>query len=164
MSMVWVARLADDAQTAEIRANPNTAYDFINAGDEVEDVNILYLDKDWHAAHHLLTGTAEPVDSPLGLILGKFEQIGSDNGYGPAWFIPANALRAFSEASASLDESELRSRYDPDAMAKEQVYIGDAYQEEGEEGFPYLLQRVEAMRKFADCATASGKGAFAVIT
>ena len=164
MGLVWVARLADDAQTAEIMANPDTAYHFINPEEDVEDESILDLDKEWHAAHHLLTGTAEPVDGPLSLIVGKFEQIGDDNGYGPAWFIPASALRAFSEASASLDESELRRRYNPDAMAREKVYIGDMYQEEGEEGFPYLFHRVEALRQFAARATAAGKGAFAVIT
>ena len=164
MSMVWVARLANDAQAAKILASPDTAYDFINPQEEVDDETILYLDKDWHAAHHLMTGTAGPVDHPLSLIIGTFEQIGDDHGYGPAWYIPASALHEFSEASASLDESELRRRYDPDAMAREHVYIGDAYQEEGEEGFPYLFHRVEALRRFADRATAAGKGAFAVIT
>ncbi|HEY6814465.1 MAG TPA: DUF1877 family protein, partial [Croceibacterium sp.] len=84
--------------------------------------------------------------------------------YGPAWFVPPERLRAFQEALAALDESTLRGRYDPDAMAREQVYLGEMYQREGGGGFEFLLDRVDALREFAVRGAAAGKGAFAVIT
>lgn len=164
MGMVWVARLADDARTAQIMANPNSAYDFINSAGSADGESIVDLDKEWHAVHHLLTGSTEPADVPLSLILGNFEEVGADNGYGPAWFVPPHALRAFSEALSSLDEAELRKRYDPGAMVQEQVYIGEMYRDEGEEGLGFLLERVDELRQFAARGVSAGMGAFAVIT
>ena len=166
MGMVWVARLADDGQTAAILADPDSAYDFINPEIEMDigEAGILDLDKEWHATHHLLTGSAEPTGGPLSLVLGSFQEVGEDNGYGSAWYVPPQALRAFSEAISSLDEAELRKRYNPDAMVEANVYIGDMYQDEGEEGFGFLLGRINELRKFADRGTAAGMGAFAVIT
>jgi hypothetical protein len=167
MGMVWVARLANQDQTAEIMANPDSTYDFINPEEgygEGGEADVLDLDKEWHGAHHLLTGSAERVDDPLGLILANFEEVGEDNGYGPAWYVSPDRLRAFHEASSALDATSLRDRYDPDAMAREQVYLGDMYQAEGDEGFGFLLERIETLRRFAARAAASGRGAFAVIT
>ena len=165
MGMVWVARLADDAETARVMADPDSAYDFVNPEDGYEDESrIADLDKEWHAAHHLLTGSAEPTDSPLSLILGAFEEVGEDNGYGPAWYIPPDKLRAFHEAIAQLDDSDLRSRYDPDAMATQRIYLGEMYRDAGDEGFAFLLDRIGQLREFAAKGSASGLGAFAVIT
>jgi hypothetical protein len=165
--MVWVARLANQDQTAEIMADPNSAYDFINPEQgygEGGAADVLDLDKEWHATHHLLTGSAERVEDPLGLILANFEEVGEDNGYGPAWYVSPDRLRAFHEALAALDAASLRGGYDPDAMAREQVYLGDTFQDEGEEGLGFLLDRIEALRRFAARAVASGSGAFVVVT
>ena len=131
MGMVWVARLADGDETARIMANPDTAYDFINPNEGWEEAAIdsIDLDKEWHAVHHLLTGSADATDSPLSVIIGKFQQVGNDNGYGPAWHIPPERLQAFSESLQAIDTDELKARYDPDAMVSEHVYIGDMYQE-----------------------------------
>ncbi len=164
MGMVWVSRLANVAEMSQIMSAPDSAYDFINPEEEDAEADIVDLDKEWHAAHHMLTGSAEVTDSPLSLILGEFEEVGEDNGYGPAWFIPPENLKAFHEAFAALDEAELRRRYDPDAMVRDEVYLGDMYQEEGEEGFGYLRDRVRALGEFAARGAASGLGAFAVIT
>ena len=164
MGMVWVARLANDEQAARILSNPDLAYDFINPEDYVDHDEIVDLDKEWHATHHLLTGSADACDSPLSLIVGDFEGVGEDNGYSPAWFIPPAALQSFSVALSDLDRTELGKRFNPDAMVEEQVYIGDAIREEGQEGLGYLLERVAALRSFAARAAAKGSGAFAVIT
>ena len=165
MGMVWVARLADDAEIARIMADPDSAYDFINPEDGYgDDAVVADLDKEWHGAHHMLTGSAGATDSPLSLIIGEFEQVGEDNGYGPAWYIPPDRLRAFSEAMAALDDAALKNRYDPDAMVAEQVYLGDVYQQEGEQGCSFLLERVNQLRAFAEKGAAAGSGAFAVIT
>jgi hypothetical protein len=164
MGMVWVARMATAEQTDEILANPDSAYDFINPEDEVEGADTIDLDKEWHGVHHLLTGSPDPQDGPLSIILGYFEEVGEDNGYGPAWHIPADALVAFSNAFSALDEAELRRRYDPDAMVEAEVYLGDMYQEEGEEGFKFLRERANDLGQFAARGAAKGLGAFAVIT
>ena len=164
MGMVWVARLADDAQVAKIMADPDSAYDFVNPEEDFDDLAIVDLDKDWHGVHHLLTGSAEPIDNPLSLIVGDFEEVGEDNGYGPAWFVPSDRLRAFHEALSAVDGAELSNRYDPDAMVRDQVYLGETYQDEGEHALEFLLERIDELRKFAAHGAATGMGAFAVIT
>jgi len=167
MGMVWVARLANQEQTADIMGDPDSAYDFINPEEgygEGGDADVLDLDKEWHGTHHLLTGSAERVEDPLGLILANFEEVGEDNGYGPAWYVSPDRLRAFHEALSTLDTPSLRGRYDPEAMARERIYLGDVYQAEGDEGFGFLLERIESLRRFAARGVASGRGAFVVIT
>jgi hypothetical protein len=165
MGMVWVARLADDAETAAIKADPDSAYDFINPEDGYDDGAVVVdLDKEWHGAHHMLTGSAGVTDSPLSLIIGEFDEVGEDNGYGPARYVPPERLRAFHEALAALDDAALRKRYDPDSMVAEQVYLGDMYRQEGEHGCGFILERVNQLRAFAAKGAASGSGAFVVIT
>jgi hypothetical protein len=165
MGMVWVARLADDAEAAEIKAEPDSAYDFINPEDGYDDSAVVVdLDKEWHGLHHMLTGSAGATDSALSLVIGEFEEVGEDNGYGPAWYVPPERLRAFHEALAALDDVALRKRYDPGAMVAEHVYLGDVYQQEGEAGFAFLLERLNQLRAFAERGAALGRGAFVVIT
>ena len=166
MGMVWVARLADDAEAATIFEDQSLAYEFINPEDEAayDKDAVLDLDKEWHALHFLLTGSADPLDSPLSLILSSSEPIGDDNGYGPTYYIAPDRFRAFDEALSSLDDEALRSRYDPDAMVAHHVYLADLYQEEGESGLAFLLQRLKDLRSFAAKGVQSGRGAFWMIT
>jgi len=164
MGMVWVARLADDSEVAAVRADPDSAYDFIQPESGWETAPIIDLDKEWHALHFLLTQSAEPAAGPLSVILGDFEDIGEDNGYGPAFLIPAESWKAFSEAANALDDAALRQRYDTQAMIDRQIYIGEMYHEEGEEGLTMLTERLNELREFAAKAAAGGLSAFAMIT
>ncbi|MCL9998877.1 MAG: YfbM family protein [Erythrobacter sp.] len=164
MGMVWVARLASDSEVAAVRADPDSAYDFINPEEGWETAPIIDLDKEWHALHFLLTQSAGSTDSPLSIILGKFEEIGEDNGYGPAFLIPAEAWQTFCDAAAALDEAALTQRYNPKAMVDEHVYIADMYLEEGDDGLAFLTDRLNELREFAAKAAAGGLSALAVIT
>jgi hypothetical protein len=166
MGMVWTARLADQDQAAKLMADPDSAVDFINPEEGWEEAapDTLDLDKEWHGTHYLLTGSAGPTGDALSLVLGDYEEVGEDIGYGPAFYIPPERLRAFHEAISILDNRQLHDRYHPEAMVKDQVYLADAYQRDGDEGFEFLLERVQAMRDFASKAAASGRGAFAAIT
>ncbi|GAA4040646.1 YfbM family protein [Parerythrobacter jejuensis] len=164
MGMVWVARLADDGEVASIRANPDGAYDFIQPEEGWETAPIIDLDKEWHAIHFLLTQSAGPTNDPLSLILGDFEEIGEDNGYGPVFYIPNQSLKAFSNMAKALSESELKKRYDTQAMVEQQIYLGEMYHEEGEEGLNFLTQRLDELKEFAAKAASGDLSAFAVIT
>ena len=166
MGMVWVARLADEEKTNAILSDPDSAYDFINPQEGWEEAqpDTVDLEKEWHGTHHMLTGSAGSTDSPLSLIIGEFEEVGEDNGYGPAWYVPPARLRAFHEALLAIDDAELRRRFDPTAMNADQVYLGDTFLEEGDEAFGFLRARVEQLRSFAEKGAATGRGAFLVIT
>ena len=112
----------------------------------------------------MLTGSVEPVDSPLSLILGKFQECGPDQGYGPATYIPARAVKAFHDALSSLSDEEISSRYDPIAMVRDQVYIGQALADQGKEGVEYLMSDIQRLRKFVAEGAAKSMDAFGLIT
>ncbi|MEO1222351.1 MAG: YfbM family protein [Pseudomonadota bacterium] len=164
MGMVWVARLADDREVARIRENPDGAYDFIQPEAGWETAPIIDLDKEWHALHFLLAQSAGSTEDPLSLILGNYESIGPDNGYGPAFLITSEKLRAFSEAAKKLNERDLAERYNTKAMMSQYVYLADMYDEEGEEGIGFLKAKLDELRKFAERASNNGLSALAVIT
>lgn len=164
MGMVWVARLASDTQVAQILQKPDDAYDFINSEGAYEDGSAIDLDKQWHAIHFLLTGSADVTSHPLSLIIGKFREIGPDNGYGSAWLIPKEFLLAFDHALSALNEHDLAARYDPAAMVRDEVYIAESLEEEGPEGLEFLQEDIKRLRVFASKAAANSMNAFGVIT
>ena len=164
MGMVWVARLADESEVAQIKSDPKSAYDFINPEEGWETAPIIDLDKEWHALHFLLTQSAGPTEDPLSLILGNYEEIGPDNGYGSAFHIPAANLKAFADASDALNEVALRERYDTEAMVAQHIYLGDMYHEEGDDGLKFLTSRLNELTEFAAKAASGGLSAFAVVT
>ena len=176
MGMVWVARLVDEEEAARLRADADELGDFI-AGEDLDwnaaPVQLIGshdpgrpfdVDKQWHAIHYLLTGSPDPVDGPLGIIMGEYEDVGEDQGYGPAWFIPPEAINASHEALRALGDDELRERYDPAAMVRDKVYIAEALAEEGEEGLGFLLEDLQRLRAFVRAGAERSLGAFAFVT
>jgi hypothetical protein len=65
-------------------------------------------------------------------------------------------VRAFRDAFAALGDAELHRRYDPAAMAAQQVYIADALANEGEEGWGYVMQGIPALRTLLDRSVETG--------
>jgi hypothetical protein len=164
MGMVWVARLANDLEVARLRRNPDTICDFVNSAEAYATGDTIDLEKHWHAIHFLLTGSSGATESPLSMILGNFEEVGPDYGYGPAWFAPRDVLQGFHAALSSLSQEDLAARYDPDAMVRAQVYIAHSLADEGEEGLKFLLEDIERLRAFAAKGAAGSMNAFGLIT
>ena len=164
MGMVWVASLANEEQVAEIRQNPDAAYDFANSEEAYDSGRQIDLDKQWHGVHFLLTGSAGATDSPLSIILGQFEEIGPDNGLGPAWVVPSSAWAAFHEKLSALTDADIRARFDTEAMSREGIYLADLFADECDEALGFLMQDVARLRKFAEQATQNTLNAIAVIT
>jgi len=164
MGMVWSARTANERQLQELRANSEVIPNFLNEISEYQNGNVIGLDKQWHADHYLLTGSAGPTNSPLSLILGPFDTLGQDFGYGPAWVIPSNFLTNFNLALSRLTRTDLVERYDADGMVRDQIYLGDTLKIEGEEGREYILEDIARIRKFAATAAINSLSAIALIS
>ena len=164
MGMVWAARLAGECQVQQMHSNPDLIPNFLEELSAYDAGTAIGLDKQWHADHYLLTDSAGPTNSPLSLILGTFETLGPDYGYGPAWIIPSKYLAAFHHALSALSRTDLVARYDVDAMMRDQVYIADALKSEGEEGRDAILEDIERIRKFAEKAAANSQCAIAMIS
>ena len=168
MGMVWVARLADSEQAAWIKDNPEAAYEFVNPEDEATlqaaEPFMIDLDKEWHGTHFLLTRSSEGANDPLSLILGSFEEVGPDIGYGPVQYIPSERIAAFHKALSALQDEEIVGRYDTDAMQQQNIYLADSYADEGEEGRQFLAERIQQLRDFARRGAEGSYHAFSVIT
>jgi hypothetical protein len=93
-----------------------------DAGAFGEAKNVLNLDKSWHALHYLLTGSAEPVDTPLGQSILGGTDIGPDLGYGPARLLPPDQVRLIATALSKVSKETLVSCFDLPAMQTAKVY------------------------------------------
>lgn len=164
MGMVWVMARASDEEAAALRSDPASIDDFVNSIEAYDSGRAIDLDKQWHGVHFMLTGSAGATNSPLSLIIGGFEEVGPDNGYGAAWFVPKASIAKFDRALAIVTDEQLAAQYDPAAMVDEQVYLADMFQEEGAEALQFLLEDIARLRTFVAEAAASGDNAFALIT
>jgi len=89
----------------------------------------LSLEKSWHSLHYLLTGSAEPVGSPLGKAILGGREIGPDLGYGPARFLDVSEVREVAANLSKLSPSDLARRFDLPTMMAVRIY---ACRDEGE--------------------------------
>ncbi len=164
MGMVWVATFATDEDIALIRRQPDNAYDFVNSEAAYKSGQQIDLDKQWHGVHFLLTGSASATSDQLSIIIGNFEEIGPDNGYGPAWIIPAASLASCHRELVKLGDEEIAARFDPQAMKQEDVYLADLFVDEDEEARGFLMQDVSRLRAFIGKAAEQSLNAIALIT
>ena len=162
MGIIWSAALANDKQVADLQAKPEVIADFIN--ECVETGFGIDLDKEWHAVHYLLTGSATPTDGSLSFVLGAWTEVGADNGYGPAWHAPNEAVTAFHLALGKLSDDQLRARYDAAAMVRDRVYIADALAQEGEDARAAIIQDIDRLRTFAAQGAKNGSHAFGMLS
>jgi hypothetical protein len=92
------------------------------AGAFGEDPNVLELEKSWHTLHYLLSGSAEPTDSPLGRAILGGKEIGPDLGYGAARLLSAAEVREIASALAQVSPEDLTRRFDLDKMIASKIY------------------------------------------
>ncbi len=81
MGMTWLALALTTDHADEVRADPDSAWDLVEEAEP--NSTTLDLDKMWHGAHWILTGTAWDAAGPLGQVILGGEEIGEDGGYGP---------------------------------------------------------------------------------
>lgn len=164
MSMMWQARLANENESQALYARPNGIMDFVNSAAESRDLNAIDLGQEWHAVHYLLTGSPAPSDSPLGLIMGISEPVGEDLGYGPAFYIPPPYITAFDHAISAISNADLKSRYDVDAMIRDDVYIAEGLKSDGDNiSLQFLLKHIDNLRAFVSRGAAKSLGAFRIL-
>ncbi|WP_184018270.1 YfbM family protein [Sphingobium boeckii] len=146
--MILYLRRAD-AVEALASASEEDFADFIfdeiagSAGD------LIHFDKAWHALHFVFAGSEAATGTSLGLLMNEWPEFGVDGGYGAPRLAPPAAVKAFADALAGLSDEELKSRYDPAAMERADVYIADMLVEDGlEDGWGYVAQGLPALRAF----------------
>jgi hypothetical protein len=164
MGMVMYLRRASLSDIAALRRNPAQVHEFAFEDGDAE-ADLIDFDKAWHALHFMLTGAEYDSDSPLGIIAGKAEEVGGEvEGQDGFWIISSEDMQAFDTAFRQIDDAALSARYDNAAMLEHDIYLADAFTEDGAEfALEYILQNVPAFRRFSAACAAAGDGAVRIM-
>jgi Domain of unknown function (DUF1877) len=110
----------------------------------------LCIDKAWHALHYLFTGTAWAGEPPADFLAVGGTQIGNvDVGYGPARSFTPAQVQSIAAFLNEQKEAELRSRIDPAAMQRLDIYPGVwCADTDIEEEWEYLVSSLLEMKQF----------------
>ncbi|NBD25357.1 YfbM family protein [Paenibacillus glycinis] len=119
MSMVLHLMQVNPEDLDAFMDNPHLAEEYANV--ENESHASLYLDKSWHAIHFLLNGSGSR-DEPLVHALLGGESLVEDYYNGPLRYITDDQVGAISRELARFNGNLLTDRYDPEQMAKEEIY------------------------------------------
>lgn len=117
------------------------------------------IDKAWHAAHFVLTGSAEDTSGPLGTVVLGGTEFGHELGYGlPRWVTPAQVVES-AAALAALSTDDVHRRIDFAAMTAHHIYpsIWDR-DPVGEQLVEFILDGIEQLRTGFAAAAAAGQG------
>ena len=163
MGMVMYLRRASIADIARLQADPRGVPDFV-FDDAAPDQDLVEFDKAWQALHFMLSGEAYGMGRALGIIAEETPMQSSD-GIGSLEYsiVPPERMVTFDAALKALDDGSLAQRYDPAAMAAQDVYLADSFLNEGPEALEYILQGVPALRRFAASCADAGCGAIRVL-
>ncbi len=120
--------------------------------------NSVDIDKAWHGLHYLLTGKSEGGEPPLAWAILGGQEIGGDVGFGAARFVYPEQVKQIAEALTTLDEKTLRSRFDPDAMKRLDIYPEVIWVRDQSEALDYLIENYQTVFSFYLEAAKNGAG------
>jgi hypothetical protein len=123
-----------------------------------EEGEVIDIDKAWHGIHYLLTHTAWEGTPPWSFLVHG-TQVPADADGTTFHVHDATATRRACAALASVPDAELRARFDPQAMARLDIYPSIWTRDPADDDTPgYLLENVARLRGFLDRAAARGLG------
>lgn len=93
-----------------------------------------YLEKAWHPIHYILSGSAQPTDSPLGQAVLGGEPTGADLGYGKARLLSGESVILIAAALKDVDFRQAFEAADKSPEKLEGLYLGKQLAQE----FDYL--------------------------
>ena len=153
-SMRFTLVMVTPEQFAEIKNNEEALSKILF--DSKPDA-VLQMDKAWHGVHYLLTGEAYEAEGTLGQVILGGTEFGPDIGYGPAHYLTPQKVIEISAALGNVSIEKFKSRYDPKAMMKAQIYP-TVWDREGDEGLNWLVDGLQQVIKFYNRAASQKKG------
>jgi uncharacterized protein DUF1877 len=124
------------------------------------------LDKSWHGIHYLLTGSADESGTPLQFLVAGGTDVGDEDvGYGPPRVFTSAETRTIAAALTAVTDEDLRSRFDPEAMMRAEIYpeIWDRDPKD-DDTLGYLLEYVAILREAMTTVTSRGHGLLVVLS
>jgi hypothetical protein len=130
---------------------------------EVGDTEVD-LDKAWHGIHYLLTGSAEPNGTLASKVIMGGQNIGPDQGYGPAQLLKPDEVKAIAQLLSQTTPDMLRRRFKPKEMTRAGVYPDIIWERDGEEALRFLLNYYGELVAFYTRAAQRGQAVIFAIT
>ena len=155
------ASFAESARAARSAAETMHARGKTQPGDVDGLGELVRVDKAWHGLHFLLTGSAKSTKGDLGQAILGGTEVGPDLGYGPARWLDVTQVQRIAQALVAFTPNDARTRYDPGALEKAQVYPGDWGDPEN---LGWLLDALESVRSFYTGVAARGNAVVLYIT
>ena len=110
--------------------------------------DLIDLDKSWHGLHYFFTGTAWEGKEPENFLLVMGDSIGNiEVGYGPARAITSDKLKIVHEYLATITETTLKERYNPDEIKDLDIYP-DIYQDMNDDDWEYIFSYFQTLKNF----------------
>jgi hypothetical protein len=121
----------------------------------------LDLGKEWHGVHYLVCGTARRVATPLGMAILGGRAFGPNLGYGKTRFLDAGQVKQVAQALGKCRIANLRRRFDPAAMTRQEVYPPGAWgdlddPDEARFALGVLIDAFKAVRDYYRKAASAG--------
>lgn len=116
------------------------------------------VDKAWHGIHFLLTGSAWEGDGPLAFILHGGREISEDLGYGPPHGFTSAEVKTIDGALQNIAPATLFERADPQDFAKHEIYPEVWTRESKESCIGYVIEYLNALKKFVGDVAQSRRG------
>lgn len=123
---------------------------------EVGDTEVD-LDKAWHGIHYLLTGSIEPNGTLASKVIMGGEDIGPDQGYGPAQLLKPDEVKEIAQLLERTTPDMLRERYKPKEMTRAGVYPAIIWERDGNEALEYVLDYYKKLLAFYKRAAERGQ-------
>ncbi len=126
---------------------------------ELEESNIVDIDKSWEGIHFLLTEqNSENLDHPLAKVLFSEQIIDEDQdlGYGPGRYLRPDQVKNISSEIAKLSTEDLKARYDPAKMDDLNIYP-TGWTKNGDGLLDYLLEYFEIVKDVYSKASANNE-------
>lgn len=142
-------------QLAIIQKDPSRISPLLYPEDPKIQTGAKDVDKAWQGIHFLLSGDPLKGEGTLALAVLGGPEIGDDVGYGPARFLTPSQVSAVNEALSKITQDEFRSRFNPAALQKADIYPPEVW-ETGEDAFEFLWENFEIMKDYYNDAAQKG--------
>jgi hypothetical protein len=130
---------------------------------EVGDTEVD-LDKAWHGISYLLTGSAEPNGTLASKVIWGGEDIGPNQGYGPAQLLSPEDVKAIAHLLEQTAPEMLRGRFRQKEMTRAGVYPSVIWERDGEEALGYVLDYYKKLVAFYKRAAERGQAVIFAIS
>lgn len=160
MGVMWCGYRVTDDLAKKILADEDLFDEFFeDPGENGEDFDI---DKSWDVIHFLATGQRSESKHPLSRMMFGGKESRFELSMGPAMYQSPEMVKTIAAALEEVSDDDLRSRYDPQVLAQNEIYPGKAFWQSVDPSFfeDYILDNFHELQEQYAAAAQNGQAMF----